>query len=192
MYIDTIENSQLCELREAWRRGEAFDIYLIYGPTGCGKTTFLNSIFPGDTGVVRYSGKDICALLIAAARNKTQVVLPECAAVFIEHIDDILYAEHTMAEVFRLMKKWAHEGKLIVCTATSNARLTDCRWMTQIAVKPLKVTQELICALAGEKGLSLSSAQIQELQTCQTVVALKKRLNHLELTNSMGDDWLAC
>jgi len=187
MYIDSFANRRLTTLRKVWRKREKSGVYLLIGPTGCGKTTFLNSIFNENTAITRYFGRDLSDMIIESVRTGKKIIPPACNVVFIESIDGVLYTDATMSEMFRLIKKWADEdnGRLIICTAECNSKLDHYKWVTQIEVKPLKVNKKAICALANNKNLALSRSQIRELRACRTMNELNERLNRILLINSI-------
>lgn len=186
MYIESFENRALTKLRTRWRKGECYGVYVLHGPTGCGKTTFLNSIFNDNVPIARYTGRDMADMILSALHNRTSVTAPSEKVIFIESIDDVLYATATSIEIFRLANKWASEEKrLIIFTSRYSEGLKTNRWLKPVEMKPLKVKKKTILAAAENKKMALTHRQLRQLRRCPSMNDLNEKLNRIMLSGSI-------
>lgn len=101
-----------------WKRRKAYDVYVICGKSGVGKTSYVKYV--GKDKFVKYNVLEFIDILVLWARTGS-VSIPNEEIIIIEDIDIMLNKMTTVEYCNVLLESWCGSGtKLILLTTSYN------------------------------------------------------------------------
>lgn len=182
-FIFTIQNRKLKQLCEEWKAGNCYGVYLLYGPSYCGKSTLLNDLFSHNNDVLYLECYELLEMYINQLKKGIPFDLSPTPIMIVENIDCLYKLPSLRDIVIGLIKEWAYDEanrRLIICTArnASIAQAID-DVFTPIEVKPLKVNRRVVCTIAEGRGIHLTNSQIRTLAKSKNPTELNIAINKL-------------
>lgn len=174
------QNRILRNVREYWERYENFDVFVIIGPPGVGKSTFLQSIKLGD---IQWFNQEIIEKIIIEA-NTGNVVEPLQNIIFIEDVDYLARNKYKRKAFVELLKRWRTnkygERRLIICTFNCITNISDFENFQVLHMQPLKISQSVVKEKAKILGIKkLTTEELSHIARLDTVLEVEEELRRI-------------
>ena len=173
---------------ELWKKGKAFGRYILIGPSGSGKSLFLNQLIEKlETERCKYTGQEIEDLLLENVRENRMNQLPTAPVMIFEDVDCLINSTSIKKQFDTLIRQYQFDEngqkRLILMTAVDFMAFQLAG--DAIPVNPLCVSWKVIRIKAKEQQMKLSIVDYWRLSSCRRVSEVEAELRKLKMKKEM-------